>query len=346
MLFTMDLSMIEKKLKSLDKAKIILLAIIFLTIALPISTILVASRTLVLPEIFVVYPNPSSSVSPSASPSTIITAIVCWDAKDGTITEPFKADSDGHVSQTVKTNDDPAKGGKAAYIFDLAQAGDYIATASAHAPDSGNNSFFANIDSEPTTGNVWALKPNGSKFTNQTVSWGNDYNKPRKVFSLTSGSHTLIIRGREDKTELARVCINSLISVSPSPSPSVSASPSPSGTASGFSFKVFFEGLAADGQDLSVTIKAVDTDWQKTVLVNTDGSFQNLDLTGLDTSKTYDFILYAHPYLTIKRNVNLTSLPTTVDFGTAKIGDLNADNQINSLDWSWMRNNFGLNGDE
>ncbi len=154
---------------------------------------------------------------------------------------------------------------------------------------------------------------------------------------------TLMVTGRRGALpEVFQEYPNPTPTPVPSPTPSPLPTPSPGCLAA----RVTFEGLPTNNQGLSATISTAGTSWQKQVLFNPDGTLPCFDLTGLSANSTYDFILYAHPYLTIRRTINLAQLPTMIDFGTAKTGDLNGDNQINSLDWSWMRKNFGLNGDE
>jgi len=129
-------------------------------------------------------------------------------------------------------------------------------------------------------------------------------------------------------------------SASPSHSPSISPSPSAS-VSPGLTIKATFQGLPIEFKNaIAVTLSAKNTDWTKVFTLNSDGTFTSLDLTGLDTTKTYDFILWGHPFLQVKKTIDLSKNPQTVDFGELKTGDLDKSNQVNSLDWSLMVQNY------
>ena len=151
---------------------------------------------------------PTNVNSPSPLPG------LAWEAEQGEITPPFTVEN-GIVSQNT-ASDIPSVNGRALYRFTIQDAGDYMVKAIVNAPDSGKNSFFVGMDSEPDTNMIWdIILTNG--FEERTVSWreaaGPDGNAATpKVFSLTPGDHTLIIRGREmstllDKVEVARAPI-------------------------------------------------------------------------------------------------------------------------------------------
>jgi len=97
-------------------------------------------------------------------------------------------------------------GGKAVYNFNINNSGSYIITAGVNASDLGSNSFFINIDSNPDSSMVWDVNPlTFGKFALRNVSWRgsgsatvNQYDP--KNFSLSSGSHQLIIMSREKNT--------------------------------------------------------------------------------------------------------------------------------------------------
>ena len=71
---------------------------------------------------------------------------VTFAADSGTISTPLVA-SDGKIDQPVGT--DLAKGGEAAYSFNLPNAGNYVVSAMVLAPNEGQNSFYVNVDAEP-----------------------------------------------------------------------------------------------------------------------------------------------------------------------------------------------------
>jgi hypothetical protein len=130
----------------------------------------------------------------------------------GYITAPFATNSDGSISQSVETTS--VNGGQAVYGFTITNSGNYVVQAMVNAPNQGANSCYVNIDapsSEPTT--AWDI-PVTSGYVNQTVSWrgngsadtnslsGFDAQYAPKVFTLSQGTHQLIINGREANTQL------------------------------------------------------------------------------------------------------------------------------------------------
>jgi hypothetical protein len=127
----------------------------------------------------------------------------------GAITAPFVA-ANGTISQTAYTG--VTAGGRAAYSFTVPTAGNYTISALVNAPDDGSNSFFVNIDAEPTDPTmIWDV-PITSGLTARTVSWRGtgtwDHNQyAPKVFNLTAGTHQLIVRGREANCRLGTITI-------------------------------------------------------------------------------------------------------------------------------------------
>ena len=128
----------------------------------------------------------------------------------GSITAPF-ATNGGYVSQLVHTG--LADGGRAVYAFATTNAGNYTVSASVNAPDTSANSFYINIDSEPTDPTmIWDASVT-SGFMNQTVSWrgtGTDTANQfvPAVFPLSAGTHQLIVIGREPGAQLGQITIS------------------------------------------------------------------------------------------------------------------------------------------
>ncbi|HKS37349.1 MAG TPA: Ig-like domain-containing protein, partial [Verrucomicrobiae bacterium] len=147
----------------------------------------------------------SRSVSvTSASPSSITFA-----ATSGIITAPFVA-ANGTISQPAYTG--VTTGGRAAYTFTVSTAGDYLVSVMVNAPNDSANSLFVNIDAEPADPTmIWDI-PIASGLTERTVAWrgsgtfDNAQFAP-KVFSLSAGTHTLIVRGREANCQLGNITI-------------------------------------------------------------------------------------------------------------------------------------------
>jgi len=130
-------------------------------------------------------------------------------ATSGTMTAPFIA-GNGVIYQTV--NSEVSTGGRAAYSFTVPNGGDYVISAVVNAPNDGANSFYVNIDAEPADPTmIWDV-PIFSGTTNQLVSWrgagtfDNNQFAP-KVFTLTAGTHQLIVRGREANCQLGAITI-------------------------------------------------------------------------------------------------------------------------------------------
>ena len=114
------------------------------------------------------------------------------------------------------------------YNFQITTAGAYVIQAIVNAPSEGSNSFFVNIDSQPQNPfMVWHI-PVTSGLETRTVSWqGNGtWDNPElvpAVFTLTQGTHQLVVRGREANTQVQRFSIVRL----PSPPASLRVAVSP-----------------------------------------------------------------------------------------------------------------------
>ena len=132
-------------------------------------------------------------------------------ADSGTFTDPFVA-SKGTLSQSVTT--DVTNDGRTIYSFNIDKAGSYLVSALVVAPSLSQNSFYVNMDAEPTDPvMIWDI-PVCSVLTSRTVSWrGNGNGDPAsaqyipKVFTLSAGTHELFIYGREANTTLGTITI-------------------------------------------------------------------------------------------------------------------------------------------
>jgi hypothetical protein len=122
------------------------------------------------------------------------------------ITDPF-INISGSVFQ-YKTSATP---GRLQFDFSLPEGGDYSISGLVNAPSQGSNSFYINVDDEPDTKvetNGWYIPTTGG-YENRFVNWGGDFNygvrdsngiSVPKFFTLSSGSHKLIIKNREEGT--------------------------------------------------------------------------------------------------------------------------------------------------
>jgi len=133
----------------------------------------------------------------TTNPITLVFA-----ADSGSISGPFAAPN-GVVSQTVLTG--ATNGGRAVYNFSISKAGPYTVSAMVNAPNNGANSFYINVDAEPTDPqNIWDI-PVTTGFMSRTVSW--TIGGAPQIFNLGADSHQLIVRGREPNTQLSTITI-------------------------------------------------------------------------------------------------------------------------------------------
>jgi hypothetical protein len=167
----------------------------------------------------------------------------------GVISAPFYVTNSGINSAIVQpAYTDVTSGGQAAYTFNVPNAGSYVVSALVNAPGTDNNSFFVNIDAQPTDPTmIWDM-PVTSGFANETVTWRGsgtaDTNSSSGmtaqyspiVFVLTAGTHQLIIRGREGLVQLGAITIAPYNQVAP-PAVSITA-PSNGATVSGSGISV------------------------------------------------------------------------------------------------------------
>jgi hypothetical protein len=147
-------------------------------------------------------PPPSSPTpTPTATPTESLGLV--FPAAEGTITNPFIV-ADNTVYQTVQTSN-PSAGGRASYTFNVPTSGEYVVSAQVRCPDDASNSFFLNIDAEPSSAMAWGIAAAAGTFVS-TVTWGND--PAPKVWTLQAGTHELIVRGREANAALVQIAIS------------------------------------------------------------------------------------------------------------------------------------------
>ncbi len=135
---------------------------------------------------------------------------------------------------------------------------------------------------------------------------------------------------------------------SPTGGPLPTATPTPEGN---FLFlKARFESSSSVNQlPFLFTLSVPGTNFSQKIVIAQSGEVESISLEGLETGKTYDFILSSYGYLAAKRSLTIAEGRNPpvgyLDFGYLGIGDLNQDNQINALDWSWMKLNYGASGE-
>jgi hypothetical protein len=108
------------------------------------------------------------------------------------------------ISQAVQTVD-PTQGGRAAYSFGVLTPGDYQLAVNMNCPDGGSNSVFVNVDAEPTSDMIWDI-PVTSGLETRIASWSPSTTP--KAWTLSAGTHQLIIRGREANTVLGQITLD------------------------------------------------------------------------------------------------------------------------------------------
>jgi hypothetical protein len=110
--------------------------------------------------------------------------------------------SSGYISQPVDTQSNILASGRATYQFLVPETASYTIQALVNAPSIGSNSFFVNVDADPTDPvMIWDVTlTNG--FESRFISWRGDGTSDAdqfspKAFDLSAGVHQLIILGRE-----------------------------------------------------------------------------------------------------------------------------------------------------
>jgi hypothetical protein len=130
-------------------------------------------------------------------------------AGSGVLTAPFAMTS-GYVSQSIETS--VTNGGQAAYSFTTTNSGSYVIQVLVNAANDGANSFYVNIDGPPQDPDMICDLPLTTGFEQRIVSWrgngtfDNDQFIP-KVFTLSPGTHQLVVVGREANVQLQNLSI-------------------------------------------------------------------------------------------------------------------------------------------
>jgi parallel beta helix pectate lyase-like protein/Big-like domain-containing protein len=125
----------------------------------------------------------------------------------GVISAPFFVTND-MIAQAAFTPVEQA--GRAVYSFTVSSGGDYVVSALVDAPTPDANSFFINVDADPSDpAMIWDI-PLTSGPESRTVSWrGNGTFDASQfvpaVFSLAAGTHQLIVCGREANCVLGTI---------------------------------------------------------------------------------------------------------------------------------------------
>jgi hypothetical protein len=166
----------------------------------------------------IVYDTGSTVSSPAVSVSVTNPAPsgLSFASTSGVITAPYVVNGTT-ISQPAYTS--LAASGQAVYTFSVPAAGNYVVTALINASSTDYNSLWVNIDAQPTDPlMIWDV-PVTSGLTSRTVSWrgngtassgspsGLTAQYAPKVFSLTAGTHQLVLRGREANCQVGTITI-------------------------------------------------------------------------------------------------------------------------------------------
>jgi len=136
-----------------------------------------------------------------------IQGVISIEAEAGTFSGSF-AVLDGSIYQT-ETTTDVSEGARVEYQFEVTVSGEFVISGLVNAADFGSDSFYVNIDGEPTNEMLWDVKVT-TGFEERLISWrGNGTPTESQfvpaVFYLSAGTHTLVIIGRESNTFLDKV---------------------------------------------------------------------------------------------------------------------------------------------
>jgi hypothetical protein len=142
-------------------------------------------------------PPPIVNVTPGA-PTTIFPSAA-------TIAAPFVV-SGGLISQPLTTG--VSSGGSAVYQISNSVPGNYMFSFWVKAPDTNSNSFYINVDSQPTDPTMICNVPVSSTLAPWNVTWQGISDTVPKMFYLSAGTHQIIVRGREANTQLGALWIS------------------------------------------------------------------------------------------------------------------------------------------
>ena len=142
--------------------------------------------------------------------TAVLSAPLAFPASAAAVTAPLVFTNDYfHLESDMA---DVAAGGKAVFHFSITNAGDYQIESVVNATDDSANSFFVNVDAQPTDPDmIWDIEVTDG-FEQRLVNWRGDGDASNgqfvpKTFKLGAGDHTLILVGREPDVRLKSVTI-------------------------------------------------------------------------------------------------------------------------------------------
>ena len=178
-------------------------------------------------EISYTVPTSTTSDPPPTNPSTNVTTdynssstVFAFEAEEGDKSSPMVAATDSKSSSGKYIWAPNGSGGYSQYTFNVTSAGNYIVWGRVLAPDGNSDSFFVKMDSGAES--LWDVAPS----TNWTWDKVNHRGGADPVvYNLKSGTHTLLIKQRENGTKLDGIVITKDMNTTPS---SISTTSTPS----------------------------------------------------------------------------------------------------------------------
>jgi hypothetical protein len=141
----------------------------------------------------------TTNAAPQPASNQVMQVVLMLPASAAVVSAPLIL-TNGCISQPETT--ELAGGGRAVFNFTVTNAGNYVVQALVDAPAEDSNSFYVNVDVPPKDpAMIWDIDVT-SGFEERTVSWRgkgtaeSDEIVPKR-FNLSTGTHKLIIVGRE-----------------------------------------------------------------------------------------------------------------------------------------------------
>jgi hypothetical protein len=143
-------------------------------------------------------PTPVTPAAPVTYPAPATAYSVLIPAESGTMTSPMQVHIVSDKSYITSTADNS---GSATYSFTVPVAGEYVIWARVLGTGGGDDSFFVSMDNGPSdiyddAENTWSQNWQWTRVNGRGAS-GIPLTQSPRSFTLSVGSHTLILKGRE-----------------------------------------------------------------------------------------------------------------------------------------------------
>ena len=184
-------------------------------------------------EISYTVPTATTNDPPPTNPSTNVTTdynssstVFAFEAEEGDKSSPMVAATDSKSSSGKYIWAPNGSGGYSQYTFKVTSAGNYIVWGRVLAPDGDSDSFFVSMDGKADS--LWDVAPSSSWTWDKVNHRGG---ADPVVYNLNSGTHTLLIKQRENGTKLDGIVITKDMNTTPSSISTASTPSSNTGTA-------------------------------------------------------------------------------------------------------------------